>query len=172
MERTGTSRSAHLQVERQWRLVPAAHAHRYAAAMRLSVPRPALLALATAAGLCSSGCLPMRYTSAVGASGRVADAKTEAPVSAAYVALAAPVWPPHPGSSFVETRTTGGGAFRIPAQHRWVMHSKGDKTWYGPAPAMLTVRHDGYDVFTRECRMDTDEDVINVGEVRLQPLSK
>jgi hypothetical protein len=91
-------------------------------------------------------------------------------VPGASVALAASIAPPRPGSSFAETRTTAQGTFRIPARHRWVMHSKGDKTVYVALPATLTVRHDGHDVFTKEYRMDTDEGVINVGEVRLQPL--
>jgi hypothetical protein len=138
--------------------------------MNLAVFRGILLVVILIVGFLSTGCLPMRYVSAHGASGRVVDAATGALLSETRVALT------RPDNSFAETHTSKQGYFRIPAQHRLYILCPGHaQLFHVPPAAILSVSKDGY--YSSSRRISTgfwaasfDEHKVSaVGQVDLIP---
>ena len=113
-----------------------------------------------------SGCAPLqtRYTSAPGATGRVVDADTHAPIRGALVTVT------RPEDSPAQTKTARDGKFRVSSQHRWFFRDalRPCKHIYISAPAILTVEHEGYRVDVTQ--IQTGEDVLDVGEISLRAL--
>lgn len=86
-------------------------------------------------GVLSTGCIPYRFTTRPGASGRVLDSQTQSPVAGAVVSLSAQ-------SGHAAAKTALDGSFLIPAQHQWWV------CFIGMDPmrwsAEVTVSADGY----------------------------
>jgi hypothetical protein len=117
------------------------------------------------------GCIPYRFTMKTGAVGRVLDAQSGVPVSAAQVSTEAN-W-----SSSQHWRLTAStaqdGTFRIEPQRKWgifILPGMGDPhMWH----TMVTVSAPGYQDFTNSYRTGTPgPDVISMGDVKLAPLSQ
>ena len=73
---------------------------------------------------CATGCIPMRFTTSPGASGRIVDAATHKPVDGAEVVLSRSTYPPESADfAFTNSRSPKvmsqtNGNFAIPAERR------------------------------------------------------
>src|SRR5436189_3973965 len=103
--------------------------------------------LLTLALLCT-GCCPLRFTTSPGASGRVLDSQTRAPIAGAEVVVSRSTYPPPSAeeafsnhrSSIVSTDTAG--QFSIPPQHGWNLFVLPIDAF--PPFGLLVVKRNGY----------------------------
>jgi hypothetical protein len=118
---------------------------KYRRSVRLCFKRIALLL--TLALLCTA-CLPLRLTTSPGASGRVLDSQTRAPIAGAEVVISRSTYPPpsveeafsNHRSSIVSTDTAG--QFSIPPEHGWNLFVLPVDAF--PPFGLLVVKRNGY----------------------------
>jgi len=113
--------------------------HIFPPAMNPAVFRGTLLVVVLTMSILSTGCLPIRYVSAHGASGRVVDATTQTPLPEARVALT------RPDNSVAKAHTSKEGYFRIPPKHRlYILFPGHSQLFHVPPAATLSVNREGY----------------------------
>lgn len=121
--------------------------------------RVLFLALAGACPL--TGCIPDRFTSMPGVSGRVTDARTSRPVAGAKVTFANV-------SSSTTVATAADGRFLIAPQREWGAICLLFPTDRFLVPAPLTVEAPGYTPFSRKLsRYSSGSSVQNLGDIPL-----
>jgi len=112
------------------------------------------------------GCVPMRYTSGPATKGRVVDANSNAPIKSAFVTLT------RSEGAAAQTSTSSDGNFHIRSRHRWYMLNLFHPSISKPIlqPAVLTIDAGSYLSFATNSASGAT--MLDVGEVRLQPLPK
>lgn len=124
------------------------------------------LALVLAVASWTSGCVPMRYTSGPATKGRVVDANTQSPIKDAFVTLT------RSKGNAAQTTTSKDGNFHIRSRHRWYWLNLFSPSGSKPIlqPGVLTIDAGSYQSFATNS--SPGDKMLNVGEVRLQPLPK
>jgi hypothetical protein len=123
-------------------------------------------------GLCS-GCIPLRFTTSPGASGRIVDAKTHLPVPGAELVISRSTYPPASAdNAFANGRSptvmsSGNGQFSLPLERRFDLY-------FLPVDAfsrfgLLVVKREGY---ATTCVPFWSHSVAALGEIPVEPLSK
>lgn len=125
--------------------------------------------LIVAAALC--GCIPLRFTTSPGASGRIVDATTGSPINGAEVVVSRSTYPPESTEkAFSNSRSpkvlsSQNGGFSLPAERRMDIYCipVDGFSRFG----LLVVKHDGY-VMT--CVPFWSHTVAELGEIRIKPI--
>jgi hypothetical protein len=97
--------------------------------------------------LCS-GCIPLRFTTSPGASGRIVDAHTHTPISGAEIVISRSTYPPSsPDSAYTNSRspkvmTRDDGRFSVPFERRLDLYFVPIDIF--PRFGLLVVKRSGY----------------------------
>lgn len=118
---------------------------------------------------CLSGCIPLRFTTSPGASGRIVDASTRAPIDGAEVVVSQSTYPPESAEkAFDNSRSPKvfsheQGVFSIPLERRVDLYCVPVDLF--PRFGMLVIKHPGY---VTTCVPFWSHSVADLGEIRVQ----
>lgn len=118
------------------------------------------------------GCIPLRFTTSPGATGRIVDASSESPISGAQVAISHSTYPPESAEkAFINKRSPtvvsrDDGRFSVPLERRVDLYCI-------PVDAfrrfgLLVIKSQGY---ATTCIPFWSHSVADLGEIRLEPAS-
>lgn len=133
-------------------------------ASRLAGTALAVLALMLGCG----GCIPLRFNTSPGATGRVVDASTHAPISGAEIVISRSTYPPESGEKAFENRrdplvlSQQGGSFSIPPERRLDLYCLPVDVF--PRFGLLVVRQKGYQI---ACVPFWSKSTAELGEIQL-----
>lgn len=128
-----------------------------------------LVALFVGGWLCS-GCLPMRFTTSPGATGKIVDAGTHLPITGAEVVISHSTYPPSsPDNAFTNRRppmvmSSSSGQFSVPLERRLDLYCVPIDIF--PRFGLLVVKRQGYET---TCVPFWSRAVADLGEVRMKP---
>jgi|SRR6516162_4897168 len=146
---------------------------------RLSAKTPRTKPMLGVFGLCAglvwicSACIPLRYTTSPGATGRIVDARTQAPLTGAEVLISRSTYPPSsPEAAFTNGRpptvmSREAGQFTVPLERRIDLYFLPVDAF--PRFGLLVVRHAGYET---TCVPFWSKSVAELGDVKLNPSKK
>jgi hypothetical protein len=124
-------------------------------------------------GWLGSGCVPLRFTTSPGASGRVVDATTHAAISGAAVLVSRSTYPPDsPDKAFSNGRSPTvmsreGGQFSVPLERRFDLYFVPVDVF--PRFGLLVVKRQGYET---TCVPFWSHSVADLGQIEVKPLDK
>jgi hypothetical protein len=116
-----------------------------------------------------TGCIPLKFNTSPGATGRVVDASTHAPISGAELAISRSTYPPEsPEKAFEDRRaplvlSQQGGSFSIPPERRLDLYCLPVDVF--PRFGLLVVRQKGYQT---ACVPFWSKSLANLGDIQLQ----
>ncbi len=145
----------------------AAAGHRAAGMMKVS--SGLLIVLSTSVWLCL-GCVPIRFTTSPGATGRIVDARTHSPIPGAEVVISRSTYPPpSPDKAFVNHRpptvmSREGGLFSVPLERRLDLYFVPLDVF--PRFGLLVVKRAGYET---TCVPFWSRAVADLGAVEMKP---
>ena len=133
------------------------------------VPRfGAFAALALLLGC--GGCIPMRFTTSPGATGRVVDAANHSPISGAEIAISRSTYPPESSKRAFENRraplvlSQKSGSFSVPLERRLDLYCLPVDIF--PRFGLLVVRLKGYQT---ACVPFWSRSAADLGEIQMRP---
>jgi hypothetical protein len=132
------------------------------------------LLILTFGWLCA-GCIPLRFTTSPGATGRVVDASTHSPLSGAEVAISRSTYPPESADkAFGNARSPvvmsqGAGSFSVPPERRLDLYFVPLDVF--PRFGLLVVKCPGYET---TCIPFWSRSVADLGEIQIRsgPVTK
>ena len=130
-----------------------------------------LVWLAALSAFC--GCIPLRYTTSPGATGRVIDASTQAPIRGAEIAISRSTYPPDsPDKAFANKRSptvmsNNDGGFSVPVERRVDLYCIPVDAF--PRFGMLVINHDGY---ATTCIPFWSHAVADLGSIQIKPAAQ
>ena len=130
-----------------------------------------MLLLFLSGALLITGCVPIRFTTSPGASGKIVDASTHSPVSAAEIVISRSTYPPEsPDSAFTNSRpplvmSLQAGQFSIPLERRLDLFFV--PVDFFPRFGLLVVRCQGYET---TCVPFWSRSVAELGEIIVKPV--
>jgi len=121
----------------------------------------------------AAACIPLRFTTSPGATGRVVDAKTHEPLTHAEVIISRSTYPPSSAdAAFTNSRpptvmSREAGQFTVPLERRLDLYFLPVDAF--PRFGLLVVRHPGYET---TCVPFWSRSVAELGDVELSPAKK
>ena len=118
---------------------------------------------------CLSGCIPLRFTTSPGASGRIVDASTRAPIDGAEVVVSRSTYPPESAEkAFDDARSPKvfsheAGIFSVPLERRVDLYCVPVDVF--PRFGMLVIKSPGY---VTTCVPFWSHSVAELGEIPVQ----
>jgi hypothetical protein len=122
------------------------------------------------AWLCAA-CVPLRFTTSPGATGKIVDATTESPVTGAEVLISRSTYPPpSPDKAFANGRSPtvmsrDGGEFSVPLERRMDLYCFPIDVF--PRFGLLVVKRPGYET---TCIPFWSRSIADLGEIKVRPL--
>jgi len=124
-------------------------------------------------GLAGAGCVPLRFTTSPGATGRIVDSTTHEPIDGAEVVVSRSTYPPSSADgAFTNSRpptvmSNDRGQFSVPFERRLDLYFLPVDAF--PRFGLLVVRHQGYET---ACVPFWSRSMAQLGEVRLKSAAK
>jgi hypothetical protein len=121
-------------------------------------------------GWFGAACVPIRFTTSPGATGRVVDARTHEPLGGAEVLISRSTYPPSsPDAAFTNSRpptvmSRETGQFSVPFERRFDLYFLPVDAF--PRFGLLVVRHLGYET---TCVPFWSKSIAELGDVKLNP---
>jgi hypothetical protein len=118
----------------------------------------------------NAGCVPIRFTTSPGASGRIVDASTHAPVSGAEIVISRSTYPPESADgAFTNSRpptvmSREAGQFSVPQERRLDLYCV--PADFFPRFGLLVIRCPGYET---TCVPFWSHSMADLGQVDLKP---
>jgi hypothetical protein len=134
----------------------------------LSSPYMALLSVLFVVWLCT-GCVPMRFTTSPGASGKIVDASSHSPLSGAEIVISRSTYPPDSADKAFANRrppivmSREGGLFSVPLERRLDLYFVPLDAF--PRFGLLVVKCQGYET---TCVPFWSRSVADLGEIGLK----
>ena len=129
-----------------------------------------LLSTLLASATLGSGCLPLKFTTSPGATGKIVDAGTRAPLSGAEVIISHSTYPPSsPDNAFTNSRpptvmSGESGQFALPLERRLDLYFTPIDAF--PRFGLLVVKRAGYET---TCVPFWSRSIASLGEVPMKP---